>query len=63
MDVWTLGEKLKQSKVEIDELKSRIDHIEIYLNQLTEVKKDEAVPVKKTNKSGVRARRRTAKKS
>ena len=63
MDVWTLGEKLKQSKVEIDELKSRMDHMERYLSQLTEVKKDEAVPVKKTNKSGVRARRRTAKKS
>ena len=62
MDVWTLGEKWKKAKVEIDELWSRIDHMEIYLSQLTEVK-DEAVPVKKTNKSGVRARRRTAKKS
>ena len=63
MDVWTLGEKWKKAKVEIEELKSRIDHMEIYLSQLTEVKKDEAVPVKKNNKSGVRARRQTAKKS
>ena len=63
MDVWTLGEKYKKAKAEIDELKSRMDHIESYLSELTEVKKDEAVPVKKTNKSGVRARRQTAKKS
>ena len=55
MDVWTLGEKLKQSKVEIDELKSRMDHMERYLSQLTEVKKDEAVPVKKKKSPGVRA--------
>ena len=63
MDVWTLGEKYKKAQAEIDELKSRIDHMEEYLVNLTEVKKDEAVPVKKKKSPGVRARGRTAKKS
>ena len=63
MDVWTLGEKYKKAQAEINELKSRMEHIESYLSQLTEVKKDEAVPVKKKKSPGVRAGRRTAKKS
>ena len=62
MDVWKLTEKLKKVDTNIEDLLSRMIHIETYLAKLTEVK-DEAVPVKKTNKSGVRARRRTAKKS
>ena len=63
MDVWTLGEKWKKAQAEIDELKSRIGYMEEYLVNLTEVKKDEAVPSKKKKSPGVRTRGRAAKKS
>ena len=62
MDVWTLGEKWKKAKAEIEDLRSRIDHIESYLSELTKVK-DEAVQGKKDKSPSIRTRRRAAKKS
>ena len=62
MDVWKLTEKLKKVDTNIEDLLSRIAHIETYLAKLTEVK-DEAVQSKKSTSSSVRTRRRTAKKS
>ena len=62
MDVWKLTEKLKKVDTNIEDLLTRISHIEGYLVKLTEVK-NEAVPSKKKKSPGVRARGRAAKKS
>ena len=62
MDVWTLGEKYKKAQQEIDELRSRIDHVEQYLGELTKVK-DENIQSKPSKSSSVRTRGRTTKKS
>jgi hypothetical protein len=62
MDVWTLGEKYKKAQTEIEDLRSRIDHIEVYLSELTEVK-DETLQGKPSKSPSVRTRRRTTKKS
>ena len=63
MDVWSINEKLKQEKEKREFLETRVTHIESFLIQLTEEKKDEKVQDKSNKSSGVRSRRRTTKKS
>ena len=63
MDVWSINEKLKQEKEKREFLETRVTHIESFLIQLTEEKKDEKVQNKSDKSSGVRSRRRTTKKS
>ena len=63
MDVWTLGEKLKKEKEHREFLESRVAHIESFLIELTEGKKDEKIQKNSSKSSGVRSRRRTTKKS
>ena len=62
MDVWKLKEKWKKAQGDIKELRSRIDHIEQYLGELTKVK-DENIQSKPSKSSSVRTRGRTTKKS
>ena len=62
MDVWTLGEKLKQTNAEMKKLVDRVQHVESYLSNLTK-DNNEAVPGKKDNTPSVRTPRRTTKKS
>ena len=63
MDVWTINEKLKQEKEKIDFLETRVSHIESFLIELTEKKKDEKIQNKSNKSSGIRSRGRAAKKS
>ena len=63
MDVWTINEKLKQEKEKVKFLETRVSHIESFLIQLTEEKKDEKVQNKSNKSSGVRSRGRDTKKS
>ena len=63
MDVWTINEKLKQEKEKVRFLETRVSHIESFLIQLTEEKKDEKVQNKKSVSSSVRSRRRVTAKS
>ena len=62
MDVWTIGEKLKQTNAELETLLDRIKHIESYLSKLTK-DNDEAVPGKEDKSPSVRTRRSATKKS
>ena len=64
MDVWTLTERWKESKAEVDSLKKRVKHVEDYLAKLSRgVQKDEVVQSKQDKSSSVRTRRRSTKKS
>jgi len=69
MDVWTLGERIKESNTVIKELDGRIKHIEGYLKELNSkldlINKanNEAISDKKDKPSRVRAKRSAAKKS
>ena len=62
MDVWTLGEKFKKAQTEIKELRSRLDHIEGYLSNLTK-DNNERVSSKQDSTSSVRVSKRSTKKS
>jgi hypothetical protein len=62
MDVWTLGEKYKKAQTEIKELRSRLDHIEGYLSNLTK-DNNERVPSKQVSAPSVRTSKRTTRKS
>ena len=64
MDVWTLNERWKESKAEVDSLKKRVKHVEDYLAKLSRgVQKDEVVQSKQDKSSSVRTGRRSTKKS
>jgi archaellum component FlaC len=62
MDVWTLGEKYKQSNAEIQKIKERVKHIEEYLSNSTK-DNNERVPSKQVSAPSVRTSKRTTRKS
>jgi ubiquitin len=69
MDVWTLGEKYKDSKEQLLKLEDRVAHIEDYLKSLNSkldlINKasNEKVQDKKSKSSRVRTKRSSSKKS
>jgi hypothetical protein len=64
MDVWTLGERLKDVKQEVKSQNRRLKHVEEYLAKISRgIDRDEVVQSKQDKPSSVRSRRRSTKKS